>query len=320
MGVDYVLVRDREPLIGPAFHYRDPRTLAPYDELRKDPGEAYIYERTGIQFMPLNSLYQLVADVQRDRGWVEAADAILMIADWFHWLMTGRRTVEETNASTTQLYNPEKREWSRDLIERLRLPAKLFGTEVIRPGAVIGSMDSDIARHAGFQEHMPAVVACCTHDTGSAVVAVPATEGDDWAYLSSGTWSLIGVELSGPLLTEEAREANFTNEIGFGGTIRFLRNVIGLWLLQECRRQWSAAGAAYDYAELMDLAKEVQPFRSVIHADDPRFLPPGDMIGRIQSFCRETQQLEPQTPGELPAASSKAWRFCTQCDSMSSSV
>jgi rhamnulokinase len=151
----------------------------------------------------------------------------------------------------------------------------------------------------GIREVAPKVVACCTHDTGSAVVAVPAEDTNDWAYLSSGTWSLIGVELPMPLMTDEARVANFTNELGFGGKVRLLKNIIGLWLLQECRRHWNEEGSDLDYSELTRLAQEAEPLRSMIQPDDPRFLPPGDMPDRIRAFCRESGQPEPQTPGQF---------------------
>lgn len=294
-GVDYVLVRGKEPMLGLAFHYRDPRAGGPYTRLKGDPGETFIYERTGIQFMHLNSVYQLVADHERDPGWVGMADGLLMIADWFHWLLTSRRTVEETNASTTQLYDPVRRTWSWELIERLKLPSTLFHTEVVTPGTVIGAMTKALAP----ADSAPAVVACCTHDTGSAVVAVPADDNEEWAYLSSGTWSLIGVELPSPMLTEEARRTNFTNELGFGCTVRFLKNIVGLWLLQECRRQWSKEGADYDYAELTKLAEKAEPIRSLIQPDDPAFLSPGDMPARIRAFCEKTDQPVPDTPGRI---------------------
>jgi rhamnulokinase len=294
-GVDYVLVRRTEPMLGLAFHYRDPRAGGPYKRLKEDQGEAFIYERTGIQFMHLNSLYQLVADHERDPEWVASSDGFLMIADWFHWLLTGRRTVEETNASTTQLYDPVRRAWSWELIERLGLPRTLFRSEVVTPGTILGP----VSKTLGLGYSSPEVVACCTHDTGSAVVAVPAETGNDWAYLSSGTWSLIGVELPAPLLNEDARKANFTNELGFGHTVRFLKNIIGLWLLQECRRQWVRDGHELDYAEITRLAENTEPLRSLIQPDDPRFLPPGDMPSRIREFCKETNQPIPETPGQI---------------------
>lgn len=299
-GVDYVLVRGLEPMVGPAYHYRDERALGPYEQLRKKPGEAFIYERTGIQFMPLNSLFQLAADWGRDPAWM-GGSSILMIADWFHWMLSGRKTIEETNASTTQLYNPLQRTWAWDLIDSLELPRSLFRYEVVPPGTVLGPMTDSVLERTklGFSGRKPEVVACCTHDTGSAVAAVPAQEGEEWAYLSSGTWSLIGVELAEPLITEGARRANFTNELGFGRSVRFLRNIVGMWLLQECRRVWTEEGEDCSYAHLTDLAKEAEPLRSLIAPDDPRFLAPGDMPLRIQQFCKETGQPLPATYGQF---------------------
>jgi rhamnulokinase len=297
-GVDYVLVRGREPLCGLAFNYRDPRAQAALQALRVAPGEEFIYAQTGIQFIPLNSVYQLVADTWRDRGWVEGADGMLMIADWFHWLLCGRRANEETNASTTQLYDPQRRTWAWPLIERLDLPRALFATEVVRPGTVLGPLTAEVAGLTGLPATTP-VIAGCTHDTASAVVAVPAEEGEDWAYLSSGTWSLLGVELSAPLLSAAARCGNFTNELGYGGSVRFLRNIIGLWLLQESRRQWERAGQVLDYDLLVSEAAQTPALRALIQPDDPRFLAPGDMPARIRDYCRETAQPEPRTPGEV---------------------
>jgi rhamnulokinase len=296
-GVDYVLTRGSEPALGCPFNYRDQRALGPYKRLREDPGESYLYAQTGIQFMPLNSVYQLVADLERDRGWVESSDGFLMIADWFHWLLTGRKTVEETNASTTQLFDPVKRAWARELIDRLGLPQGLFEIDTVKPGSIIGPLTEEAAEDSGLPKDTP-VVACCTHDTGSAVVAVPAS-GEGWAYLSSGTWSLIGIERSEPLLTEEARTANFTNELGYGDTVRLLRNIIGLWLLQECRRQWARDGNEIEYAECTRLAAAATPQRSFILPDDPRFLAPTDMPARIREFCRETGQPEPGDAGAI---------------------
>ena len=299
-GVDYVLVRGVEPMLGPAYHYRDPRAMEPYEALRKELGEAFIYQRTGVQFMTLNSLYQLVADWKRDPEWMNGA-SFLMIADWFHWMLSGRKTIEETNASTTQLYDPVQRTWAWELIDRLELPRTLFRYEVVPPGTILGSVTETVLEqmHLGNGVRKPEVVACCTHDTGSAVAAVPTHEGEEWAYLSSGTWSLIGVELAEPLINDGARKANFTNELGFDRSVRFLRNIVGMWLLQECRRVWSEGGEDVSYAHLTDLAKEADPLRSLIAPDDARFLSPGDMPSRIRQFCKETGQPIPETFGQV---------------------
>jgi rhamnulokinase len=243
-------------------------------------------------------VYQLVADTQRDRGWVESADGLLMVADWFHWLLCGRRANEETNASTTQLYDPQRRTWAWPLIERLDLPRALFSTEIVRAGTQLGALTPEVASLTGLPASTP-VIAGCTHDTASAVAAVPAEEGEDWAYLSSGTWSLLGVELAAPLLSAEARRGNFTNELGYGGSVRFLRNIIGLWVLQEARRQWERTGQKFDYEQLCAQAAQAPALGALIQPDEPRFLPPGDMPTRIQDYCRETAQPTPRTPGEV---------------------
>ena len=295
-GVDFVLVRGSEPMLGVAFNYRDARAGGPFSSLRARLGEERIYEATGVQFISINSLYQLAADHERDPQWVESADGFLMIADWFHWLLSGRRTVEETNASTTQLYDPRRREWSRALIAATGLPEGLFAVEVVRPCTKLGKLSADVAAETGLSG--VEVVAGCTHDTAAAVAAVPAS-GVDWAYLSSGTWSLIGVELPEPLLSEAARRANFTNEVGFGGTIRFLKNLTGLWIVQECRRQWAREGREFSYDELTRQAADAPPLRALIRPDDPRFVGPDDMPTKVQSFCTETGQPVPEKPGEV---------------------
>ncbi|MEO8350479.1 MAG: rhamnulokinase family protein [Chthoniobacteraceae bacterium] len=295
-GVDYVLVRGQEPMHGLPFHYRDPRADGPFRTLREKIGDETIYEETGIQFMTLNSIYQLAADVERDRGWVESADGFLMIADWFHWMLSGVRGVEETNASTTQLYDPRRRTWARALIKRCELPQRLFPEALVIPGTRIGPLAAEVAHEtnlAGVE-----VVACCTHDTASAVVAVPA-EGDICAYLSSGTWSLLGVELEQPIISEASRRANFTNEVGFGGTIRLLKNIAGLWILQECRRAWATGGLEISYEELMELAQASEPLRSLIRPDDQRFVRAGEMPEKVRALCRETKQPVPETPGQF---------------------
>ena len=295
-GAVKMLVRGAEPMLGVAFHYRDARADGPFRTLRARLGEAEIYAHTGIQFMPLNSLYQLVADHERDPRWVESADGFLMIADWFHWLLSGRRANEETNASTTQLYDPRQRAWSREIVAASGLPAALFAGEIVRAGTRLGPLIDEVAEDTGLRG--VEVVAGCTHDTGSAVAAVPAS-GEDWAYLSSGTWSLIGVELPAPLINEAARAANFTNEVGFGGTIRFLKNLIGLWIVQECRRHWARAGSEFSYDEITQLAAAAAPLRSFIAPNEDRFLRPDDMPEKVRSFCRETGQPVPETRGEI---------------------
>lgn len=233
-GVDYVLYGDSQPMLALPRHYRDPRNEAYLERAIQQLGRQKIFAETGIQFMALNTLYQLLADATESPGVLKLAEGFLNIADYLNYLLSGVAHSEVSLASTTQVYNPTTGTWSSELIRDLHLPANLF-PEIVASGTRLGPLATEVAEETGIAGTQ--VVATCSHDTGAAVAAVPA-EGDDWAYLSSGTWSLIGVELPEPLLSEAALEHNFTNEAGFGGTTRFLKNIIGLWLLQECRRHW----------------------------------------------------------------------------------
>lgn len=294
-GVDYVLMSDQQPLLGVAHHYRDARTEGPYAAAQQDVGREKIFAQTGIQFLPFNTLYQLIAEVQQSPELVALADQFLNIADYYNYLLSGAGRIEVSMASTTQLYNPQTTAWSEELISEFKLERRLF-PEIVPSGTKLGPLLPELRE----ETHLPAleVIASCSHDTGAAVAAVPA-EGDDWAYLSSGTWSLIGVELQAPIVTPEALAENFTNEAGFGGTTRFLKNIVGLWLLQECRRAWADAGQQLDYAELNQLAEQAEPFRSLIQPNDERFLSPQDMPAEIAAYCAQTNQPQPTTPGEF---------------------
>lgn len=294
-GVDYVLFREEEPILSMPFQYRDARTDRTYAEAMEKVGAEVIFAETGIQFMSINTLYQFIADVQERPGVLAAADQFLNIADYLNYLFSGVARAEESLASTTQVYNPKTRAWSEELMRRFGIPKKIF-PQIVPSGTRLGPLAPDLAgetKLAGVQ-----VVASCSHDTGAAVAAVPA-EGTDWAYLSSGTWSLIGVELPEPLMSGEARQHNFTNEAGFGGTTRFLRNIIGLWLLQECRRTWSERGNKLGYEELERAAAESEPLRSLIHPNASRFWKPDEMPEKIASYCRETGQPVPETTGQF---------------------
>lgn len=293
-GVDYVLIRGDEPLLTLPFQYRDARTDDGFERQRHLVADEEVFRETGIQFMTINTLYQLLHDSQERREVLEFADQFLTIGDYFNWLLSGVAAVDHSLASTTQLYNPRQHQWSRPLIRKLRLPENVF-PDLVAPGTVLGPLRESVAKFAGLEEVR--VVATCSHDTGAAVAAVPAA-GDDWAYLSSGTWSLLGVETAQPILSDAARAANFTNEVGFGGSIRFLKNIVGLWILQECRRAWQAAGNDLDYGAIVELAAQAAPLRSLIRPDDARFLKPDDMPAKVAAFCRETGQAEPSTPGE----------------------
>jgi rhamnulokinase len=293
-GVDYVLMRRGEPMLRAPFCYRDPRTAQPYQAVSAALGEE-IYQETGVQFMPLNTLYQLVAELQSDPELLAVADGFLMIGDWFHYLLCGRAAQEESNASTTQLWNPRRRAWSEDLISATGLPRRIFPT-VVGPCTRLGTLTPLVQSETGLGEIE--VVAGCVHDTAAAVAAVPA-EGQGWAYLSSGTWSLIGVELPAPLVSDASRAANFTNETGVGGTSRFLRNASGLWILQECRRAWARERCDVGYSDLTKLAAESEPFRSLVDPTDELFLRPDDMPGAVRDYCRRTGQPLPETPGQV---------------------
>jgi rhamnulokinase len=294
-GVDYVLVNAVHPMISPPFHYRDDRTAETYEKLRESIGSKLIFEETGIQFMPINTIYHLASDVERSRPILDASDCFLTIGDYFNYLFSGVACVDESLASTTQLYNPRTRSWSERLIERCGIPRKIF-PKVVRPGTVLGPLLREVCAETGL--HDVQVIATCSHDTGEAVAAVPGYS-DDWAYLSSGTWSLIGVELSQPLINETVRAHNFTNELGYGGTTRFLKNIVGLWILQESRRVWAKQGTELDYASLNAEANEGEPFRSLINPNAARFAKAGDMPAKIEAYCRETGQPEPRNRGQF---------------------
>jgi rhamnulokinase len=295
-GVDYVLLNSAQPLLAAPFHYRDARTEATYEPVRTLIGPAQIFAETGIQFMPINTLYHLASDAAVSPALLEIADCFLTIGDYFNYLFCGVPRVDESNASTTQLYNPATHTWSAVLIEKCGLPKHIFPL-IVPPATVLGPLLPEVARETGLEGVQ--VVATCSHDTGAAVAAVPAGAAENWAYLSSGTWSLLGVELAAPLINETVRAHNFTNEAGYGGTTRFLKNIVGLWILQESRRAWVQQGRDLDYATLNREAFNAEPFRSLIHPDAPRFARPDDMPAKIIAYCQETGQPAPETPGQF---------------------
>jgi rhamnulokinase len=298
-GVDYVWSGFGQPMLAPAYIYRDARTDVTFPKTLAALGREKIFAATGIQFMSLNTIYQLVADLETSPDLVRQADGFLCIADFLNFLFSGRRAAEESLASTTQLYNPATRQWAWDLVESLGFPKSIF-PEIVPSGTLLGPLASDVAAETGLKNVN--VIATCSHDTGAAVAAVPAANDSNWAFLSSGTWSLIGVELDAPLLNDAALEGNFTNEAGFGGTTRFLKNIVGLWILQECRREWARAGLELGYAELNALAAEAPGLVTLIDPKDPRFLKPGDMPAKIEQFARETGQPVPASPGAFTRA------------------
>lgn len=294
-GVDYALLAKDGSLLGNPYHYRDPRTNGIMEEaFRRVPREE-IFRATGIQFMQLNTLYQLLSMVVTSSPLLEAADCLLMMPDLFHYWFTGQKVSEFTIATTSQCYNPLKQDWDKNLLEKMGIPTHIF-PQIIPPGTPLASMLEEIAEETGAKQVQ--VIAPGSHDTASAVAAVPA-EGDNFAYISSGTWSLMGIEVSQPIINEKSLQYNFTNEGGVAQRFRFLRNIMGLWLVQECRRTWAREGKEYSYDDLTQMAKEAKPFKAFVDPDDPRFLAPGNMPERIREFCRETHQQEPETPGEV---------------------
>ena len=295
-GVDYVLLDKDQKQQSKPYNYRDPRTDKTFAPAVESAGRELIFSETGIQFMAINTLYQLIAECETNPDGINAASAFLNIADYFNFCFSDVARSEASLASTTQLFNPKTQSWSKELIKTFKLPAHVF-PEICASGTKLGQLNAGSQSETG----LPAVdvIATCSHDTGAAVAAVPAEDGSDWAYLSSGTWSLIGVELPGPLINETVREQNFTNEAGLGGTTRFLKNIVGLWILQESRRQWALDGQQLEYEEITRLAEEAEPFRSLIYPNAERFLRPDDMPSKIAAFCDETDQPRPETPGQF---------------------
>ncbi len=298
-GVDYGLLDAGGALLGNPVHYRDSRTEAVVDDVLAKVPAADLYAVTGIQQMPINTIYQLAAAARTPQ--LAAARTLLLIPDLLAYWLTGEAGAEVTNASTTQLYDTRARDWAWDLIGRAGLPAGLFPA-LRQPGSVIGTLRPELAGEPGLTGLGPdrpdgplPVIAVGSHDTASAVVAVPA-EGHSFAYISCGTWSLAGVELDQPVLTEASRAANFTNETGVDGTIRYLRNVMGLWLLQESVRTWAGAGQPADLGALLAEAARRPALQVVVDPDDPAFLPPGDMPARIAGVARRTGQQPPADP------------------------
>ncbi len=292
-GVDFAFIGKDGSLLGNPRHYRDTHTESVVEEVFAKIPRDKLYDRTGLQIMRFNSLFQLAA-MKRDRyPLLDIADSMLFMPDLFHFWFTGIRANEYTDASTSQMLDPFKRQWDRELIQSLGLPTGMLGT-LVAPGTELGPLRTGLLSEAGLSQTR--VVAPATHDTAAAVAAVPAV-GDSWAYISSGTWSLMGVEIPSPLVNEATREANFTNEGGVGQTIRLLKNVMGLWLIQEIRRDFARKGSEYSYETLVLQAREAEPFRSIVDPDDASFLLPASMTHAFAQYCRKSGQPVPETPG-----------------------
>jgi len=289
-GVDYALLGERGELLENPFHYRDARTKGVMKELFKVIPKQEIYSVTGIQFLPFNSLYQLFAVKLATPLVLKSAARMVMIPDLFHYWMTGNAVCEFTNATTTQMVNAATRAWATDLLGRLGLPVQVPGP-MVEPGSIVGALTSEVA---GAALAGTVVIAPASHDTASAVAAISAREGT--AFISSGTWSLVGTEIDSPVLSAEAMRLNFSNEGGVNGTTRLLKNVMGLWMLRSCRDRWLALGWACDYPELMTLAAAEPAFQHLVDPDDESFLAPPDMCAAIDRFCVRTHQPPPRSP------------------------
>ena len=291
-GVDYALLGERGELLQNPHHYRDARTNGVMQDVFRKVAKEEIYSATGIQFMPINTLYQLYAAARDTPALLKAAERLVMIPDLVHYWLTGNAVCEFTNATTTQLVNPATRTWATELMRRLELPTHLLA-EIVEPGTQVGTLLPSISRNSALSATR--VIAPATHDTGSAVAAISARDGT--AFLSSGTWSLLGTELDAPVISPEALRHNFTNEGGVNGTTRLLKNVMGLWMLQCCRQSWTAQGQSCDHLELMELAAREDSFRCLVDPDHASFLRPSDMPAAIDQFCAKTHQPSPKSVG-----------------------
>jgi rhamnulokinase len=287
-GVDFALLDGDGRLVSNPVHYRDARTSGLTEWVFERVPRRTIFDRTGVQFMPINTLYQFASLVQKNSPALKSTAVAVSMPDLFNYWLTGEIGWEFTHATTTQFYNPRAGNWDYETLEALGVPIQWF-PQIVQPGARFG-------HYQGLPVIMPA-----THDTGSAVAAVPAVD-EHFAYISSGTWSLIGLEVNTPILTEAAYRANVTNEGGPYGTFRYLKNVMGLWLAQQSRATWRGQGSDYSYDDLTRLAEAAEPFRSLIDPDAPEFLPPGDMPERVRAFCRATDQPVPESVGQVMRA------------------
>jgi rhamnulokinase len=309
-GVDYVLLNRHDEMLGQPYAYRDARTNGMMEKAFRKVPRAEIFAQTGLQFMQFNSLFQLLAAKQHAPELLDATDCLLFMPDFLHWALCGSRVAEFTIASTSQCLNPLTRNWANGLLKKFGLPARMF-PKVVPPGTRLGTLRPGVAERTGL--HKVNVVAPPAHDTASAVAGVPTanTGKANWAYISSGTWSLMGAEVNKASLSARTQELNLTNEGGLDGTYRLLKNIMGLWLVQQCKRSFDARGRKYEYAQLAQMAAKASPLRSIVNPDDPRFFNPPDMPKAIQDFCRETGQPVPKTEGELVrcAYESLALRF-----------
>jgi rhamnulokinase len=294
-GVDYALLDPIGALLGNPYHYRDSQTNGMMEKaFLRVPCEE-IFAQTGIQFMQINTLYQLFSMVLNHPQMLKSARTFLMIPDLFNYWLTGQMACELTDSTTTQFYNPGSRNWAYPLLESMNIPTAIF-PEVVQPGTVLGQILPAILQETGAKQ-IP-VIAIASHDTASAVAAVPGQD-PHFAWISSGTWSIMGTEVATPVINDQALALNLTNEGGVSGTWQLSKNIMGLWVVQECKRTWAAQGEELSYDEITHLATQAKPFQAVIDPDSAEFLLPGNMPERIRTYCQRTGQKVPQTKGEI---------------------
>ncbi len=299
-GVDFGLLGRGDELLGNPYTYRDRRTVGKMDHAFSVVSREEIFEATGLQFMEFNTLYQLIAMKLGGSPLLDMAESFLMIPDLFHWLLSGEKANEYSNATTTQFLNPRTGRWATSLFDRFDLPTRILGP-LVQPGTNLGVVRASVAESTGLRNVN--VILPGTHDTASAVMAVPAASkpgvAPDWCYISSGTWSLMGVEVPTPVVNDVCRSLNFTNEGGVGNTTRLLKNIAGLWLVQECRRTWKQNGKEFDWPQLVALAEQAPPLRSLINPDHPSLVAPTSMPDAIRELCRSAGQPVPDTEGAV---------------------
>ena len=294
-GVDFGLLDKSGMLIENPYHYRDKRTDDISAEAFKRIPKETLYNTNGLQYLQFNTIFQLLA-LSKDRPHVfDNAETLLMVPDLLNYFLTGEKKTEYTIASTSGLLDAKKRTWEKSLFSPMGIPEKLF-TEIVQPANILGSLLPEVAGDIG--EISAKIVNVAAHDTASAIAAVPAS-GEDFVYISSGTWSLMGTEAKEPIITPKSAQYDFTNEGGVNSTIRVLRNVAGLWLEQESKRQWEREGEKFTYNELSEMALKSEPLKSIIDVDSPEFVAPGNMPERIRDYCRKNGQYVPQTKGEI---------------------
>ena len=303
-AVDYVLLDQDNQVVGDTVGYRDSRTTGMDDEVYKIISQNDLYERTGIQKQIFNTIYQFMAVKQQNPEYLTQAQSMLMIPDYFHFLLTGVKKQEYTNATTTQLVSPKTNTWDMELIQKLGYPERWF-TELFMPGTVVGPLTEEIANQVGFQCQ---VVLPATHDTGSAVLAVPSNE-EHTLYISSGTWSLMGTERKEADCSLESMKRNFTNEGGYEYRFRYLKNIMGLWMIQSVKKELAEQGQDYSFAQLCEEASK-ENIESLVDCNDGRFLAPKSMIQEVKAYCREHGQAVPETPAQLAAVIYNSLAFC----------